>query len=179
MSTRCCRSRTQVKRLCWYTAGPIILPHCARPHPRGSSTSSRRQRCVSPSTGIYRSSCLNSYQGRLWQYRGAERQSRVNKTVFGMLSDSRDFRFALLDENKKLFVSPPGLVWFMRQSTVIAYIDMILSDAIASSVGICHVYRLKASPGVFTFGEWPFGQAADQRYRTKIQQPPPIPPRKS
>ena len=60
------------------------------------------------------------------------RQKRMNKGVFGMVSDSQEFRFAFLDENKKLVTSRPFL-WVTDQSTIIAYIDMMLVNAIESS----------------------------------------------
>lgn len=60
------------------------------------------------------------------------RQGRINRSVFGMLSDSKEFRFSFLNENKKLFISEP-LVWAKRQATIIAYIDMMLISAIESS----------------------------------------------
>ena len=60
------------------------------------------------------------------------RENRVNKSVFGMVSDSKEFRFAFLDEKKKLFTTPP-FTWIIEQSTIIAYIDMILTNAIESS----------------------------------------------
>jgi hypothetical protein len=60
------------------------------------------------------------------------RHDRENRSVFGMLSDSRLFWFAHLDYNKKLYVSEP-YTWASRQSTILAYIDTILLDAIKSS----------------------------------------------
>ena len=60
------------------------------------------------------------------------RKERVNRSVFGMLSDSREFRFSLLDEKKKLFTSRP-FTWVTDQSTIIAHIDMMLISAIESS----------------------------------------------
>ncbi len=60
------------------------------------------------------------------------RQKRVNKSVFGMVSDSKEFRFSFLDEKKKLFTTRP-FTWVTEQSTVIAYIDMMLINAIESS----------------------------------------------
>ena len=60
------------------------------------------------------------------------RRHRVNRSVFGMLSDSREFRFSLLDEKKKLFTSRP-FTWVSDQSAIIAHIDMMLISAIESS----------------------------------------------
>ena len=60
------------------------------------------------------------------------RKDRVNKSVFGMLSDSKEFRFAFLDEDKKLFLTK-SFTWVVEQSTIIAYLDMALINAIESS----------------------------------------------
>lgn len=60
------------------------------------------------------------------------RQDRVNSSVFGMVSDSKEFRFCFLNGQKKRFVSEP-LTWATKQSTIIAYIDMMLMSAIKSS----------------------------------------------
>ena len=60
------------------------------------------------------------------------RKDHVNQSVFGMLSDSKEFRFAFLDENKKLFITE-SFAWVTKQSTIIAYLDMVLINAIESS----------------------------------------------
>ena len=60
------------------------------------------------------------------------RQDGVNKSVFGMVSDSKEFRFSFLDETKKFCTTRP-FIWVTEQSTIIAYIDMMLSNAIESS----------------------------------------------
>ena len=60
------------------------------------------------------------------------RQKQVNKSVYGVVSDSKEFRFAFLNEKKKFFTSEPYL-WLTKQSTIIAYIDMMLINAIESS----------------------------------------------
>lgn len=60
------------------------------------------------------------------------RATRMNRSVFGMLSDGQDFRFAFLNEEKKFFTSLPFL-WAPQQSTIITYIDTMLIDAIESS----------------------------------------------
>ncbi len=65
-------------------------------------------------------------------YEARARQDRVNKSVFGMVSDSREFRFSFLNEKKKFFTSKP-FIWAIEQSTIIAYIDMMLINAIESS----------------------------------------------
>ena len=65
-------------------------------------------------------------------YEARARLDRVNKSVFGMVSDSKEFRFSLLNEKKKFFTTQP-FTWMMEQSTIIAYIDMMLINAIESS----------------------------------------------
>lgn len=65
-------------------------------------------------------------------YEARARQDRVNKSVFGMLSDSKEFRFSFLNEKKKFFTTRP-YTWVTEQSTIIAYIDMMLINAIESS----------------------------------------------
>lgn len=60
------------------------------------------------------------------------RKDRINKSVFGVLSDCKEFRFAFLDENKKLFVTE-SFAWMTKQSTIIGYLDMVLIKAIESS----------------------------------------------
>lgn len=60
------------------------------------------------------------------------RQDRVNSSVFGMVSDSKEFRFCFLNAQKTLFTSEP-FTWATKQSTIIAYIDMMLMNAIESS----------------------------------------------
>jgi hypothetical protein len=60
------------------------------------------------------------------------RHDRTNQSVFGMLSDSGTFIFAFLDHERKFYKSEP-YAWASRQSTILAYIDAILLDAIQSS----------------------------------------------
>lgn len=61
-----------------------------------------------------------------------EIRGKANTSVFGMLSDSKEFRFCFLNENQKFFVSRP-FIWSIEQATIIAYIDIMLSCAIESS----------------------------------------------
>ena len=91
------------------------------------------------------------------------RQNRVNKSVFGMVSDSKEFRFAFLDENKKFFTTE-SFTWAIRQSTIIAYIDMMLINAIESSPHTTPqktnnrtIYRYREHLG----REWKFGDESD------------------
>jgi hypothetical protein len=60
------------------------------------------------------------------------RRDRINQTVWGMLSDSGTFQFTFLDDNKKFYTSRLYR-WAQDQSTILAYIDAILFDAIQSS----------------------------------------------
>lgn len=61
------------------------------------------------------------------------RPNRINrKSVFGMLTDSHEFRFAYLDQDRKFFRSE-WFMWAKRQDKILAYIDMMLISAIESS----------------------------------------------
>jgi hypothetical protein len=60
------------------------------------------------------------------------RVNRVNQSVFGMVSDSKEFRFAFLDKDKKFYTTRP-FTWTIEKSTIIAYIDMMLINAIEPS----------------------------------------------
>ena len=91
------------------------------------------------------------------------RKYKINRSVFGMLSNSRMFSFAFLDEDRKLFVSEP-LMWAKRQDTIIAYIDMMLLSAIESSPNTTSqkdhnrtIYNSRKALG----RKWAFGDDAD------------------
>lgn len=91
------------------------------------------------------------------------RHDRINRSVFGMLTDSDEFRFAFLDDTRKLFVSKP-LMWALEQDLIIAYIDTILLDAIESSPHTTpqkqqnrKIYNYRKALG----RKWTFGDAAD------------------
>ena len=60
------------------------------------------------------------------------RENRENKSVFGMLSDSRTYTFAFLNQHKKLFITQ-SLEWALHKNTIIRCIDTMLRDAIESS----------------------------------------------
>lgn len=62
----------------------------------------------------------------------AARKDKINRTVFGMLSDSWEFKFACLDNQKNLSVTKP-LVWSDDKDMILAYLDTILLDTIESS----------------------------------------------
>jgi hypothetical protein len=58
--------------------------------------------------------------------------NKTNKVVFGLATDSTQFQFAVLRENKKLFLSK-YLDWWTEKTAVVAFLDHILRDAIESS----------------------------------------------
>jgi hypothetical protein len=81
--------------------------------------------------------CENAWIGlpQMLVYMAAIQEARLghtNNAVFGMLSDSREFRFAFLDSNKKFHRSCP-FNWINGQQTIISYIDAMLLNAIQSS----------------------------------------------
>ncbi|PGH29540.1 hypothetical protein GX50_07710 [[Emmonsia] crescens] len=60
-------------------------------------------------------------------------QSKKNSSaVFGVLTDSKLFRFVILRENSRVMASEP-LQWTPRNTDVVAFLDNILLDAIKSS----------------------------------------------
>lgn len=59
-------------------------------------------------------------------------QNQVNRSVFGILSDSDHFTFCLLDADMNPFTSK-SFRWRDERSTVIAYIDTVMMSAIESS----------------------------------------------
>ncbi len=87
------------------------------------------------------------------------RRDRLNQTVFGMLSDSGTFQFAFLDDKKKFYTSSI-YTWAGDQSTILAYIDAILFDAIQSSP---HTTPTKTANATirnyqrYLKGRWEFG----------------------
>ena len=93
------------------------------------------------------------------------RNDRVNRSVFGMLSDCKEFRFAFLDENKKFFMTE-SFDWITKQSTIIAYLDMVLNNAIESSP---HTTTQKGNNRTIlkypdSLGrQWRFGPQSDDR----------------
>lgn len=48
------------------------------------------------------------------------RQNRINNSVFGMISDSKEFRFCSLNQQNRLFTSRT-YIWTIEQSIIIAY----------------------------------------------------------
>lgn len=91
------------------------------------------------------------------------RKDRVNKSVFGMVSDSKEYRFCFLNEQKKFFVTRP-FIWAIEQSTIIAYIDMMLKNAIESSPHTTPHKRNNRSMlkyADFLERQWKFGEEAN------------------
>jgi hypothetical protein len=58
--------------------------------------------------------------------------NKTNKVVFGLATDSTRFQFAVLRENKKVFLSE-YLGWWSEKPAVVRFLDHILRDAIESS----------------------------------------------
>jgi hypothetical protein len=91
------------------------------------------------------------------------RRDRVNQTVWGMVSDSSTFQFAFLDDKKKFYTSDLYR-WARHQSTILAYIDAILFDAMQSSP---HTTPTKTANATirnyqrYLKGRWEFGDEAE------------------
>ena len=56
----------------------------------------------------------------------------MNSSVFGLLTDSTNFRFVYLDPSRKLFVSKPH-EWMEEKTRIVQWIDKILEDSIQAS----------------------------------------------
>lgn len=94
------------------------------------------------------------------------RRDRVNSSVFGMVSDSKEFRFCFLNPQKRLFTSEP-LTWATKQSTIIAYIDMMLMNAIESSPHTAP--RKKNNRTILNYSgflerQWRFGEKSNDEW---------------
>lgn len=90
-------------------------------------------------------------------------QNRVNNSVFGMASDSKEFRFAFLDEDKKFYTSGV-FTWCIDQTKIIAYIDMMLNIAFESSPQIAPLKinnRTLSKYREFFGRQWKFGDEFD------------------
>ncbi|KAL4962178.1 uncharacterized protein BDV14DRAFT_178838 [Aspergillus stella-maris] len=57
---------------------------------------------------------------------------KINSSIFGLISDSEDYRFAWLDENRHLFVSET-FSWVTKKAEIVEWIDRILRDSIEAS----------------------------------------------
>jgi hypothetical protein len=68
--------------------------------------------------------------------------------VFGLITDSEEYRFAWLDENRNLFVSEIYL-WVTKKVKIIQWIDRILRDSIEGSP---HTTPVKtANTAIYTY----------------------------
>ena len=56
----------------------------------------------------------------------------MNSSVFGLLTDSTNFRFVYLDSSRKLFVSKL-YEWIEEKAKIVQWIDKILEDLIQAS----------------------------------------------
>jgi hypothetical protein len=107
-------------------------------------------------------------------YMAAVQEARLghtNNTIFGMLSDSKEFKFALLDSNKKFYVSSP-LFWYKDQQAIISYIDAMLLDAIQSSP---HTTPTKGQNNTlrryrkYLESKWAFGKDAEAEVEAEAE----------
>jgi len=103
---------------------------------------------------------------RMLVYMAAIQEARrgyANNVVFGMVSDSREFRFAYLDLDKEFHDSRP-LMWSIDKQVIISYIDAMLLDAIQSSP---HTTTTKVHNKClrkyrqYVGGRWAFGRHAE------------------
>jgi hypothetical protein len=58
--------------------------------------------------------------------------NKQNHHVFGVMTDSDEFRFAVLNEHRQMFISDP-LLWRSSAPKIVAFLDHILQKAIESS----------------------------------------------
>ena len=92
------------------------------------------------------------------------RQNKTNRSVFGIVSDSRNFRFAFLDQSNKLYVSR-SLEWLFDSSAILSHIDLILLVAIHSSP---HTTPVKSQNQILNRypqhlrGNWQFGEEDEE-----------------
>jgi hypothetical protein len=92
------------------------------------------------------------------------RLGHTNNSVFGMLSDSIEFRFAFLDSNKKFYYSY-SLLWAVDQQAIISYTDAMLLDGIQSSP---YTILTKGQNNTllryrkYLGSKWAFGDAEDE-----------------
>jgi hypothetical protein len=97
------------------------------------------------------------------------RLGHTNNSVFGMLSDSIEFRFAFLDSNKKFHYSH-SLLWAVDQQAIVSHIDAMLLDAIQSSP---HTTPTKGQNNTllryqkYLGSKWAFGDAAEDEVRAE------------
>jgi hypothetical protein len=91
------------------------------------------------------------------------RRGYINNVVFGMVSDSREFRFAFLDSDKEFHDSRP-FFWGLDKQVILSYIDAMVLDAIQSSP---HTTPTKVHNKClrkyrqYVRGRWAFGRHAE------------------
>ena len=79
------------------------------------------------STAIAQTLC---YLGGIQNAR--KRAGKINIEVFGIMADTDEFRFALLDDQRTAYLSKP-LSWKTKSGRIVAFLDCILCSAIESS----------------------------------------------
>lgn len=58
--------------------------------------------------------------------------NKTNNVIFGLITDSIHFQFAVLRDNKRLFLSN-YLCWWNEKAVIVTFLDHILRDAIEPS----------------------------------------------
>ncbi|KAH0556775.1 hypothetical protein GP486_005438 [Trichoglossum hirsutum] len=61
-----------------------------------------------------------------------KKAGKLNVDLFGMMADTNEYRFVLLDRERRAFISEP-LLWATRSGQIVALVDYILRSAISSS----------------------------------------------
>lgn len=99
------------------------------------------------------------------------RGNRLNKTIWGILSDANRFHFLCLTEDGKLLISREKM-WQWDTSQILHYIDTILRDAIQSSP---HTTPQKAynstlrSYARYLAGSWHIGAQTEKQQDEEVE----------
>lgn len=96
------------------------------------------------------------------------REGRKIRSVFGMISSGREFRFGFLNEEKK-FSQSKRLTWKEGQATIIAYVDMMLLKAIESSQHMTP-QDINIYPNLDNEEKWSFGAEDDSEAEDKDEE---------
>ena len=86
----------------------------------------------------------------------------MNSSVFGLLTDSTNFRFVYLNSSRKLFVSKPH-EWMEEKVRIVQWIDKILEDSIQASPHTTPCKKFNKTIGAYqTYlkQQYQFGSAA-------------------
>ena len=88
--------------------------------------------------------------------------NKANSSIFGLLTDSTNFRFVYLDPSRKLFVSKLH-EWLDEKTRIVQWIDKILEDLVQASPYTTP--RKKFTKTISAYGTYPkrqyqFGSAA-------------------